>query len=425
MSIGCLDLVIVAGGSGTRMKDYFPGIPKLLFEFNGESLLERYLSEIPARSVYISLGVNSEKVVSFAKSKHLPVICSVESSPLGAFGGLKDVVKKNFENLSQQIIVVLGDVFLTDIAKDLESAAKCDDGNYVFHSKNDHPFDSDRVLLSGNKVLDVVKKTDQVGEKKTNRTVSGIYIFDKQDVLGAPFEKGDIGIDFLPFLAKKNKLWGARLTGVLKDVGTIDRFRAIESAIDSGMVNSRGSKAGRRVAIFDLDGTIIEDRGSAPRAELPPIRIVSEVLPLLKYCNENFIPALVVTNQGDLAKGFKTIHELQYDLWQTELALSNSGCWVDEIYFCPHYPLKGFDGEVPKLKVSCDCRKPETGLFKQLDKTWRVEPSSSIMLGDTAVDSEFAEKTNLGRYFNLPRDSDSRTRVVSHAIEFLVNGVML
>ena len=204
MSTGCLDVVIVAGGSGTRMKNFFPGIPKLLFEFRGVNLLERYLSEIPARNVYISLGVNSGKITSFVKDKNLPVICCIESTPLGVFGGLKDVVKKNFEDLTQKIIVVLGDVFVTDIARDLELVIKRNENNCVFHSKNDHPFDSDRVVLSGTKVLDVVKKTDEAGSHKTNRTVSGIYIFNKLDILAAPFDKGDIGIDFLPFLAGKN-----------------------------------------------------------------------------------------------------------------------------------------------------------------------------------------------------------------------------
>ena len=424
MSTGCLDVVIVAGGSGTRMKNFFPGIPKLLFEFRGGNLLERYLSEIPARNVYISLGVNSGKITSFVKDKNLPVICCIESTPLGAFGGLKDVVKKNFEDLTQKIIVVLGDVFVTDIARDLELVIKRNEDNCVFHSKNDHPFDSDRVVLSGTKVLDVVKKTDEAGSHKTNRTVSGIYIFNKLDILAAPFDKGDIGIDFLPFLAGKNNLSGARLTGVLKDVGTIDRFRAIESAIDSGILSSERSKEDRRVAIFDLDGTIIEDRGSAPRAKLPQIKIVKEVLPLLRYCNENFIPVLVVTNQGDLAKGFKTLPELQSDFWQIEVTLSDFGCWVDEIYFCPHYPIDGFDGEVPELKVSCDCRKPKTGLYDQLNKIWCIEPNSSIIVGDTETDSKFAERVKLARYFNLERDSIKRQRVVSHAIEFLAEGVV-
>ena len=35
---------------------------------------------------------------------------------------------------------------------------------------------------------------------------------------------GDIGMDFIPYLLKKNKLKAKRITGIVKDVGTKNRL---------------------------------------------------------------------------------------------------------------------------------------------------------------------------------------------------------
>ena len=38
-------------------------------------------------------------------------------------------------------------------------------------------------------------------------------------------------------------------------------------------------------------------------------------------------------------------------------AMPNHKAYVDAIYYCPHHPDKGFDGEVKELKIVCECRK--------------------------------------------------------------------
>jgi len=56
------------------------------------------------------------------------------------------------------------------------------------------------------------------------------------------------------------------------------------------------------------------------------------------------------------------------------------------MYVCPHHPQKGFVGEVPELKIDCDCRKPRTGLIDQAVRDLSIARSGSWMVGDTSSD---------------------------------------
>ena len=62
------------------------------------------------------------------------------------------------------------------------------------------------------------------------------------------------------------------------------------------------------------------------------------------------------------------------------------GAYLDGIYFCPHHPDKGFEGEVAELKIVCDCRKPKTGMLKQAEAEFHADLSHSWFIGDTTMD---------------------------------------
>ena len=51
---------------------------------------------------------------------------------------------------------------------------------------------------------------------------------------------------------------------------------------------------------------------------------------------------------------------------------------VDAIYCCPHY----WKDNIPV----CDCRKPQTGLFKQAMRDFLIALQESYMVGDRASD---------------------------------------
>ena len=41
------DLIVIAGGQGTRISAHFPGLPKLLLPVAGKTVVEHLICEIP------------------------------------------------------------------------------------------------------------------------------------------------------------------------------------------------------------------------------------------------------------------------------------------------------------------------------------------------------------------------------------------
>ncbi len=399
-----IDLLIIAGGKGTRISKYFPNTPKALLKVNKKTLLENSINMIPHRNLYLSLGHMSQEVVSFMKDGDIEFKENTETKSLGSFGGLKDTVLRFYESLSDKIIIILGDLYICNVAYDIEKNYS-DSANLAFFSKNDHPEDSDRIDIDSNGVVkELIPKTF---EKKSflNKTLSGFYIFHKDDIVQSEIVSGDIGMDFIPYLLKKNKLKAKRITGIVKDVGTknrLDKLNELLKKEHSPVFNKK--KYRKRVAFFDLDGTIIEDRGSKHHNLLKSPKLIKKAIEIISFFNSQLIPVIVVSNQGDIAKGFKTEKEFNKDITFIEKELAENKCWIDDVLFCPHYPKSGFKGEIKELKVNCECRKPKIGMYNQADTKWEVDPSLSLMFGNSESDREFANNSNLLAYFDINDD---------------------
>jgi D-glycero-D-manno-heptose 1,7-bisphosphate phosphatase len=83
-----------------------------------------------------------------------------------------------------------------------------------------------------------------------------------------------------------------------------------------------------------------------------------------------------------IARGEVTVPELQNIHNKMETLLGYEGVYVDAIYYCPHHPHKGYEGEVPELKCDCNCRKPKPGMLYQAAADFNIDLSRSWMIGD-------------------------------------------
>ena len=55
----------------------------------------------------------------------------------------------------------------------------------------------------------------------------------------------------------------------------------------------------------------------------------------------------MVTNQPVIALGEVTVGQLQEIHKKMETLLGQEGAYVDGIYYCPHHPHRGYEGEIP------------------------------------------------------------------------------
>jgi len=88
-----LDVVILAGGQGTRLQSVPGDVPKPLRPVNGKPFLAYLVEQVRgagARRIILSLGYRPDAFRDFAAQERLEV--SVESAPLGTGGGLRNAL---------------------------------------------------------------------------------------------------------------------------------------------------------------------------------------------------------------------------------------------------------------------------------------------------------------------------------------------
>ena len=86
---------------------------------------------------------------------------------------------------------------------------------------------------------------------------------------------------------------------------------------------------------------------------------------------------IIVTNQPVIARGELSVDQLGMIHNKMETLLGNNGAYIDGIYYCPHHPDSGFEGEIKELKFDCDCRKPKPGMLLAAKEEFNIDFSDS------------------------------------------------
>ncbi len=142
-----------------------------------------------------------------------------------------------------------------------------------------------------------------------------------------------------------------------------------------------------RAAVFlDRDGTINEQMGYINHIDR--FQMLPDAAPAIRLLNEADIPAVVVTNQSGLARGYFPAELLDAVHKKMAAALAEEGAHVDGIYICPHHP----EAKEEKYRLACTCRKPKIGLFEQAAQELDIDLEQSYVVGDRWSDLKAAVK---------------------------------
>lgn len=110
-----LDVIILAGGFGTRLRSVVSGIPKSLAPIRGKPFLDFLLESLekkePITRVILALGFQSEVIQNYYRthSFRFPIEYSIEKNPLGTGGASRLALEKTH---SRDILILNGDSFL-------------------------------------------------------------------------------------------------------------------------------------------------------------------------------------------------------------------------------------------------------------------------------------------------------------------------
>lgn len=392
--------VIQAGGKGTRISEITGDvIPKPMLEISGYPILYHQMMNLKKNGITditVIIGHLGNVIKDyFGDGKQFGLnISYVEEDPqkpLGTAGSLyflKDKLKENF-------VFLLADVSLILIWKmEQYHIANNADVTLLTHP-NGHPFDSDLVVEEGGvvKAFDY-KSNDRTTYNYKNLVNAGVMIFSPSvfkyltELRKYNYEK-----DIIVPLINDGKVVSYKSSEYAKDMGTPERYRRVQEDYNSGICDAKNLANKQKAIFLDRDGTINEYVGFLRKEE--DFRLIPGVSEAIKKINNSGYLAIVVTNQPVIARGEVTEEELEEIHKKMETLLGLDGAYIDDIYYCPHHPDKGFEGEIPELKIECDCRKPKTGMLEKAAREHNIDLSSSIMIGDSTLDIKMAENAGM------------------------------
>lgn len=154
----------------------------------------------------------------------------------------------------------------------------------------------------------------------------------------------------------------------------------MEEDYKAGRVTGKNLANKQKAIFLDRDGTINKYKGFL--RDIDEFELIVGVSEAIKKINALGYLVIVITNQPVIARGEVSFEELNEIHNKMETLLGLDGSYVDGIYFCPHHPHRGYQGEVPELKIECDCRKPQPEMLKKAAKDFNIDLSESIMVGD-------------------------------------------
>jgi histidinol-phosphate phosphatase family protein len=383
--------IIVAGGRGTRLSNLGAHIPKPLVCVAGRPLLDYVLcllSRYGFQDVLLCTNYLSEQVESYVGDGNrwgLHVTYSVEQKPLGTAGCLRAIEPRP----SEDFLVAYADVLIDMDLRALVTFhyAHGGDGTIVAHP-NEHPFDSDLLELDpiSKRVLAVHRKPHPLGQFFENLVNAGLYVFRPRVLdLVQPGEKADCAQDLFPRMLEGGySLFAYRTAEYLKDLGTSERLAEGTRDILTGRVERSNRRYARPAVFIDRDGVI--NREVDLLHDPADFELLPGVVEAIRDLNRNGLLVIVVTNQPVVARGLCDEQTVRLIHSKMETLLGGGGAYVDGIYYCPHHPHSGYPGENPAYKVSCLCRKPETGLIKAAAADFHIDIANSVMVGDTTTD---------------------------------------
>ncbi len=393
-------LAIVAGGKGVRMGEAYPGLPKALIPVGGKPLLQHHLELARAagvEGVTIFAGHLAEKIADFVGDGArfgLDVRVIVEDAPMGNAG----LLVGSLDALPEQFFVLYGDVMA---AVDLQRLgafhlAHGADFTTLVHP-NDHPLDSDLIEADADgRVTAIHAYPHPDGQYFANLVNAALYVVRREAL--RPFAKACGKLDFTKdvlagLVARGANVLAYRSAEYIKDAGTPARLARVEADWRAGKIRPASPGAARPAVFLDRDGTLNDDRpfiNCAANLELLPGAGAA-----LRRLREAGFLLILVTNQPVIARGEATWADLDDIHRKLEWELGKAGAYLDARYVCPHHPDAGFPGEVPALKVACDCRKPATGLIDEACRDFAIDRAASWMVGDSTRDVELARRAGL------------------------------
>lgn len=389
----------MAGGRGTRISVLFPDIPKPLIPIDNIPVLEREICSLRDQGftdLILTVSYMSEKIMDyFGDGSCLGVSIQYynEVTPLGNAGALF----KLRGQLTEDFLLLNADaIFDVDFNRMVEFHRSHGGLITLFTHPNSHPYDSGLLIADENmSVRQWLAKEDERPTYYKNRVNAGLHVISPTvldmaeinaekigtvDEVTGKVVKVDLDRQLLKPLAGTGKMFCYDSPEYVKDMGTPERYYSVVSDFKAGIVRSKNLRNKQKAVFLDRDGTINKYVGFL--RNIDQFELIEGVAEAIRRINASGYLCIVVTNQPVIARGEVSVPQLEEIHNKMETLLGVEGAYIDGLYYCPHHPHKGFEGEIPELKFDCECRKPKPGMLYMAAADYNIDLSLSWMVGD-------------------------------------------
>jgi D,D-heptose 1,7-bisphosphate phosphatase len=380
--------VIMAGGKGTRVASIAGDIPKPMIPICGKPILEHQIEVLKKNGltdIIIGVGHLGQHIKNyFGDGSRFG--CNIkyytEKEPLGTAGMLYKL-----DDLSDDFILLNGDtIFDMDFSRMIAFHKEKKAHVTLAVHPNSHPFDSALIITDdNNRVTGWLNKEDERTYYK-NIVNAGVHILSVDFLKNCPQakEKIDLDRDMLKPSIQQGQIFAYHTPEYIKDMGTPERYAHVTADIENGIVHGKNLSIKQKAVFLDRDGTIntLNNFITTPEDFL----LLDGAAEAIKKINNLGYLAIVITNQPVIARGEVDFETLNLIHMKMETDLGEQGAYIDDLFFCPHHPDKGFLGERLEYKINCDCRKPKPGMIFQAAQKYNIDLSKSYMVGDDKRD---------------------------------------
>lgn len=391
--------VIMAGGKGTRIAELYPGVPKPLIpvsnSITSKPVLEWEIESLASqgfKDIILTVGHMADKIIEYfgdGSKWGVTIEYFVEETPLGNAGALFKL------GLDYDFLLLNADaVFDVDFKRMVRFHQDKDALVTLFTHPNSHPYDSGLIIAdAAGSVKQWLTKEDPRPEYYKNRVNAGLHVISPKalemsridvDSIGTEQDgkivKVDLDRQILKPLCGTHTMFCYDSPEYVKDMGTPDRFFAVSRDFQNGTVAAKNLSKKQKAIFLDRDGTINKYVGFL--RDINDFELLPGVAEAIRLINESGYLCIVATNQPVIARGEVTRAELDEIHNKMETLLGTQGAYIDALYYCPHHPHRGYAGEVPELKIDCDCRKPKPGMLLHAAEDYNISLENSWMIGD-------------------------------------------
>tara|TARA_Y100001970_G_scaffold109000_1_gene136201 strand:- start:41222 stop:42403 length:1182 start_codon:yes stop_codon:yes gene_type:complete len=380
-----VNLVILAGGIGSRIKNYLKNKPKPMAEFNGKSLLQYIIqcyTKYDFNNIYILTGFRSKIIINKFDGKifnFVPIKCLKEKKRMGTGGALNLIKKK----IKKDFILINGDTILDINPKILINSCSNNSYGSMALVKN--------ISYKKNKKLnnlDLINSRISYS-KKSKLMNGGVYFFKRKIFSLIKRNNFSLEDELLPKLIEKKLICGCYSKDFFIDIGTPKNFL---SASNKLLKNFK-----RPAAFLDRDGVINYDYGYVNNIKKFKLRPgVIKALSLLKR-KKYYI--FLVTNQAGIGKGIFTEKQFTKLHKILKIKFNKKEVYFDSVSYSPWHPK----AKIKKYRKKSLFRKPGNLMIKKIISNWDINLKKSFMIGDKKTDFICAKNSKL--YFEYAKDN--------------------